>query len=46
MMLSPLSLPQMSGKASETGEEKCKTPKPLKMIAFSRHQKLPKDCET
>ena len=42
-MLSPLSLPSMPGKTSETGGGgKPRLPKPLKMIAFFTHQKLPK----
>ena len=43
-VLPPLSLPQISGKTSETGGKKTKTSKPLKMIEFWKHQKLPKSC--
>ena len=45
-VLPPLSLPQISGKTSETGRKKTKTSKPLKMIELFGHQKLPKECET
>ena len=46
-VLSPLSLPYMSGKTSESGETyKEMTPEPLKMIESFVHQKLPKDRKT